>query len=83
MSGSHPFSLVMPLKDAPDMAASLVAQGVTADPTGAVQLISGNVECISCHNAHVQGIDRWRKNSWSAIVPTDKCAWRATIPIAS
>ncbi|MGB7728029.1 MAG: hypothetical protein WBL50_08360 [Candidatus Acidiferrum sp.] len=58
LSGSHPFSLVMPLKDAPDMAASLVAQGVTADPTGAVQLISGNIECISCHNAHVQGIDR-------------------------
>jgi hypothetical protein len=57
LSGSHPFSLVKPLQDAPDMAASLVSQGVTADPTQAVKLIAGNVECISCHNAHVQGID--------------------------
>lgn len=57
LSGSHPFSLVLPIKDAPDLAASLVAQGVTADPTGAVKLVNGNIECTSCHNAHVQGID--------------------------
>ena len=57
LSSSHPFNMVKPLKDAPDMAASLVAQGVTADPTGAVKLIAGNVECISCHSPHVQGID--------------------------
>ena len=36
LGGSHPFSLVLPIKDSPDLAASLVAQGVTADPTGAV-----------------------------------------------
>lgn len=58
LSGSHPFSMVTPLKDAPDLVASLAAQGVTADPTGAVKLIAGNVECISCHNPHIQGIDR-------------------------
>ena len=29
----------------------------TADTTGAVQLINGNVECRSCHNPHVQNID--------------------------
>jgi predicted CXXCH cytochrome family protein len=57
LQGSHPFSLVMPVKDAPDLSASLVASGKTADPTGAVQLISGNIECNSCHNAHVQNID--------------------------
>lgn len=58
LNSSHPFSMVTPLKDAPDMAASLVAQGKTADPTGAVKLIAGNVECISCHNPHVQGTDK-------------------------
>jgi len=57
LSTSHPFSLVTPLKDAPDLAAALVAQGTTADPTGAIKLIHGNVECISCHNPHVQGTD--------------------------
>ncbi len=57
LGGSHPFSLVLPIKDAPDLAASLVTQGVTADPTQAVKLIAGNIECTSCHNAHVQGID--------------------------
>ncbi len=54
---SHPVSLVLPIKDTPDLAASLVAQGVTADPTGAVKLVSGNVECTSCHNPHSQAID--------------------------
>lgn len=58
LSSSHPFSMLKPLKDAPNMAASLVAQGKTADPTGAVKLIAGNVECISCHNPHVQATDR-------------------------
>jgi predicted CXXCH cytochrome family protein len=57
LGGSHPFSLVLPIKDTPDLAASIVAQGVTADPTQAVKLVAGNVECTSCHNAHVQGID--------------------------
>jgi len=57
LSGSHPFNLVLPIKDAPDLAASLVAQGVTADPKKAVKLVNGNVECTSCHNPHAQSID--------------------------
>jgi Doubled CXXCH motif (Paired_CXXCH_1) len=58
LTGSHPFSLVMPLKDAADLAASLAAKGKTQDPTGAVKLISGNIECTSCHDPHNQAIDR-------------------------
>jgi len=62
LQGSHPTSMVLPLKDAPYLAASIVSQGKTADPTGAVQLIKGNVECTSCHNAHVQSIDMVSQN---------------------
>jgi predicted CXXCH cytochrome family protein len=62
LTGSHPFSLVTPLKDAPSLAASLAAQGKTADPTGAVKLVNGNVECTSCHDPHVQNIDRIAQN---------------------
>jgi predicted CXXCH cytochrome family protein len=62
LSGSHPFSLVLPMKDAPDLVASLAAQGVTADPTRAVRLIAGNVECTSCHNPHAQAIDKIAQN---------------------
>jgi len=58
LSGSHPFSLVLPIKDAPDLAVHLATQGTTADPTGAVKLINGNIECTSCHDPHIQGIDR-------------------------
>jgi predicted CXXCH cytochrome family protein len=58
LTGSHPFSLVTPLKDAPSLQASLVAQGKTADPTGAVKLVNGSVECTSCHDPHVQNVDR-------------------------
>ena len=58
LSGSHPFSLVLPMKDASNLVASLVSQGKTADPTGAVALIKGNIECTSCHSPHVQGIDK-------------------------
>jgi len=58
LSGSHPFSLVLPIKDASNLVASLVGQGVTADPTGAVKLVKGNIECTSCHDPHVQGKDR-------------------------
>ena len=57
MQPTHPFSLVLPLKDNIDLAASLVASHKTADPTGAVRLIRGNVECTSCHNPHVQAKD--------------------------
>ena len=58
LTGSHPFSLVTPLKDAPSLAASLATAGTTADPTGAVKLINGNIECTSCHDPHVQNIDK-------------------------
>ena len=57
MQSSHPFSLAPPLKDNIDLAASLAANGTTADLTGAVKLINGNVECTSCHNPHVQAKD--------------------------
>jgi hypothetical protein len=62
LSGSHPFSLILPMKDASNLVASLVSQGKTADPTGAVKLINGNIECTSCHNPHVQGTDRIAQN---------------------
>lgn len=58
LTGSHPFSLVLPIKDAPNLVASLASQGKTADPTGAVKLINGNIECTSCHDPHVQAIDK-------------------------
>ena len=62
LTGSHPFSLVLPLKDAPNLQASLVSQGKTADPTGAVKLVNGNIECTSCHDPHTQGIDKIAQN---------------------
>jgi len=62
MQPTHPFSLVTPLKDTIDLAASLVANLKTADPTGAVKLIKGNVECTSCHNPHVQAKDLVSQN---------------------
>ena len=58
LTGSHPFSLVLPMKDASNLVASLVSQGKTADPTGAVSLINGNIECTSCHSPHIQNIDK-------------------------
>ncbi|MFZ0774672.1 MAG: cytochrome c3 family protein [Candidatus Sulfotelmatobacter sp.] len=59
---SHPFSMALPLKDSVDLVASLVAQGKTADPLGVVRLINGNLECTSCHNAHVQAKDLISQN---------------------
>src|SRR5271167_9787 len=58
LGGTHPFSLILPMKDAFNLVSSLVSQGKTADPTGAVKLINGNIECTSCHNPHVQGTDK-------------------------
>jgi len=57
MLTSHPFSMVTPLKDNIDLVASLTKSHRTADPTGAVHLVGGNVECTSCHNPHVQAKD--------------------------
>ncbi len=62
LQSSHPFSLALPLKDAVDLVASLAANGNTSDPTGAVKLIKGNVECTSCHNPHVQAKDLVSQN---------------------
>jgi len=62
MQPSHPFSLVLPLKDNIDLTASLAASGKTADTTGAVRLIQGNVECTSCHDPHVQARDLVSQN---------------------
>jgi predicted CXXCH cytochrome family protein len=62
LTGSHPFSLVLPLKDASNLVASLATQGKTADPTGAVKLVNGNIECTSCHDPHVQSTDRIAQN---------------------
>ncbi len=62
LTGSHPFSLVTPLKDSPDLAQSLTTQGVTGDTTGAIKLVNGSVECTSCHNPHVQATDQIAQN---------------------
>ena len=62
LTGSHPFSLVLPIKDASNLVASLASQGKTADPTGAVKLVNGNIECTSCHSPHIQAIDRIAQN---------------------
>ncbi len=62
LQGSHPFSLKLPMVDAPDLQPALTTTQTTADPTKAVQLINGNVECTSCHSPHVQSIDRMSQN---------------------
>lgn len=59
---SHPFSLSLPLKDNIHLAASLTANGTTADTTGTVKLIKGNVECMSCHDPHSQAKDSVNQN---------------------
>ena len=61
LTGSHPFSLVLPIKDAPNLALS-VSEGSTADPTGAVKLVNGNIECNTCHDPHSQYIDPVAQN---------------------
>ncbi len=62
LQGSHPFSLKLPLVDAPDLVPSLVTNGTTADPLKLVKLINGDVECTSCHNPHSQAIDTFSQN---------------------
>lgn len=58
LDGSHPFSLQLPIKDSPSLVPSLVSAHTTADTTGAVKLIDGNIECSTCHNVHNQYVDR-------------------------
>ncbi|HEY6446440.1 MAG TPA: cytochrome c3 family protein [Acidobacteriaceae bacterium] len=62
MQTQHPFSLVTPLKDNVALVATLASGGKTADTTGAVRLIAGNVECTSCHDPHVQSRDSFAQN---------------------
>ena len=57
LQSSHPFSVVLPIKDVPHLVQTLASKGQTADPTGAIKLIGGNIECTSCHNPHVQAKD--------------------------
>jgi len=56
LSSVHPFNFKLPL-----LATSSVLPSVTTVPgktaNAAVQLIGGNVQCNSCHNPHIQGID--------------------------
>jgi predicted CXXCH cytochrome family protein len=58
LEASHPFSMKLPLKDAANLVDTLASTGQTADTTQSVKLINGNVECSSCHNPHIQAIDR-------------------------
>lgn len=62
MEASHPFSMKLPLKDAANLVDGLVTTGKTADTTQSVKLIDGNVECSSCHNPHIQSIDKKSPN---------------------
>jgi predicted CXXCH cytochrome family protein len=59
---SHPFSLMLPLQDNVDLIASLASKGKTGDPTGAIKLVNGNIECTSCHEPHVQAKDPISQN---------------------
>ena len=62
LQGSHPFSLKMPLVDAPDLVQSLTTSHTTADPLHAVALVNNDVECTSCHTPHAQMVDNVSKN---------------------
>jgi len=62
LQGSHPFSMKLPLVDAPDLVPSLATSHTTADPLKAVNLIGNDVECTSCHTPHTQAIDMVSKN---------------------
>ncbi len=57
LSTVHPFNFKLPLQMPPDqnLLPSVVSSGITGNP--AVQMPGGNVQCTSCHNAHVQIID--------------------------
>jgi len=55
LQGVHPFNFKLPLQSASNLLPSLVSSGKTGSP--AVKLISGNVQCTTCHEPHVQSID--------------------------
>ncbi len=62
LSSSHPFSLATPMKDSPDLVATLASSGATNDPLHKVNLVNGSVECTSCHDPHVQATDPLAQN---------------------
>jgi hypothetical protein len=55
LQGIHPFNFKLPLNCSNDNLLASLCSGSTGN--SAVQLISGNVQCNSCHNPHVQAID--------------------------
>lgn len=56
LSSVHPFNFKLPLQPTSSVLSSVTTSpGTTAN--SAVQMIGGNVQCNSCHNPHVQGID--------------------------
>ena len=79
LTGSHPFSLVLPMKDAPNLVASLVAQGKTADPTGAVKLVAAISSARAVTIRTCRGSTRSRRIFWCATARTRRCAWPVTI----
>ena len=62
LQSSHPFSLIKPLKDSISLTSNLASGGKTADKLDKVHLVDGNVECTSCHNPHVQAVDKMSLN---------------------
>lgn len=57
LKSSHPFSLQTPLVDSPNVNVLLFGNpGQTADPK--VRLINGTIECTTCHEPHLQNIDK-------------------------
>jgi predicted CXXCH cytochrome family protein len=56
LEGSHPFSILPQIKDAPTLVSSLVASHTSRDAT--VKLIANNIECSTCHDVHNQYNDR-------------------------
>jgi predicted CXXCH cytochrome family protein len=62
LQGSHPFSVKLPMVDAPDLVSSLTTTHTTADPLKAVNLVNSNVECTSCHTPHAQAVDQFSQN---------------------
>ncbi len=55
LQGIHPFNFQLPLNCSNDNLQSILCSGTTGN--SAVQLVSGNVQCNTCHNPHVEGID--------------------------